>query len=99
MTKKSEPVFIVSHRRSLKQMEADGLIREPPEHVRPKNGRWGRGGGKGVAYHYVDEGTLGGSWTKWRGYEVRIVYRDGCFCPFVEARHLHPPVGVTEKSC
>ena len=76
-----EPTHTVTHRRSLLQLQEDGLIKEPPEHCRPKGGRWG------TDYHYVDEGTLGASWVKWRGYEVRCVYLDGCFFPFVQYRH------------
>lgn len=74
---------IIKHRCNLKLLAQEGLIAEPPEHVRPKDAVWG------PDYHYVDsvEGGLTSSWQPWSGREIRLTYIDGCFLPFVEYRH------------
>ena len=78
----SEPIHTVKHRTTLLRLQRDGLIKEPSEHVMPKGTRWG------AKCYYVDStGKLGSSWVRWQGYDVRLVYRNGCFFPFVEYRH------------
>lgn len=80
----------VKQRSLLLRMQKLGWIAEPPEHVRPKPGRWGKD------YHYVDDegsNALGGSWRSGAEvgmpqYEYRRQYVDGCFFPFVMERPI-----------
>lgn len=66
----------------MQHLEAAGLIKEPPPHVRPTGKRWGASG-----YYYVESTEkLGQSWQAFEGYEYRLIYMDGCFLPFVEYR-------------
>ena len=73
----------VMDRRSLLALARAGKIREPDPHVRPSHGRWGCG-----AYRYVDdvEGGFTQAPQRYREWEYRLKYVDGCFFPFVQRR-------------
>jgi len=80
----------VKQRSLLMRMEKLGWITEPPEHVRPKPGRWGKD------YHYVDDVGSNALDSGWRSgetlglpqYEYCRRYFDGCFYPFVIERPI-----------
>ena len=82
------PWQIVKRRTDLRKLQAAGLIDEPPEHCRPKGKQWGANG-----YCYVEtvEGGLCSHPHRFRGYEFRVKYYDGCFFPFVETRSFDLP--------
>lgn len=74
---------VVRTARELRLLAKLGEITEPPAHVRPRPGRWGRD------YHYVndvDGGVCCGVWKKVGRSEYRLRYFDGCFFPFLLRR-------------
>lgn len=64
----------ITNIRTLKMLERASKIKCPPENMRPKDKKWGKG------YSYVDADT--GTFT-YKGRKFTIQYVDGCFFPFV----------------